>query len=241
MRGFRAVVIAGVGGFAMTAAAHAADPPDNWASLDFKKPNFTELISGWYVRGDLGYRKQSIGSVEVPPPGIVTGSSLEDTWTLGFGGGYKYQWFRADVTLDYANRARFQGDTAAATGFYSAKIDSFTLLGNVYLDLGTWAGFTPYVGAGVGATNLRTHEYTNVTIDEPGFSVADATRWNLSWAYMGGVSYQFSPRLLFDVSYRYLKIGDAVSGTEPPAYTTRSYFRDISAQEVRVGLRWMLD
>jgi hypothetical protein len=32
-----------------------------------------------------------------------------------------------------------------------------------------------------------------------------------------------------------------VSGTEPPAYTTRTYFRDMSAQEVRVGLRWMLD
>jgi opacity protein-like surface antigen len=241
MRGFRALVPAAVGGIAMTAAAHAADPAGTWSPLEFKKPYTTELISGWYVRGDFGFSKPTIAAVEVPPPQVVTSWNLQSSPTLGFGTGYKYKWFRSDVTLDYANRGRFQGDTAAVPGYYTAKLDSFTLLANVYLDLGDWGGFTPYIGAGVGTSHLRTHEYTNVTIQEPGFGVNDATRWNLSWAAMGGIAFRFSPSLLLDVGYRYLKMGDAVSGTEPPAYTTRTYFRDITAQEVRVGLRWVLD
>lgn len=236
MRGFKVLIGAWVCGIAMTAAAHAADPAETWRP-EFKKPHYTELISGWYVRGDLGYRKNSIDSIDAPAPNLATSSSIQNTWALGAGAGYKYNWFRTDVTLDYAKRAQVFGDTATTPAYYSVKIDALTLLANVYLDMGTWGGLTPYIGAGVGTTNLRTHEYTTTTWN----GIADAREWNLSWAAMGGVSYQFSPTLLLDVSYRYLKLGDAVSGAEPPAYTTRTHFRDLTAQEVRVGLRLMLD
>ena len=201
---------------------------------------YTHLVSGWYFRTDLGYRKQRIESVEAPPPELVTQFQFRNAYTLGLGGGYKWKWFRADVTLDYGTQARFQGDTATTAGCYSAKIDSYTLLANVYFDLGNWGGFTPYIGAGIGTSHLRTHQYSNLTITSSN-DVAPATRWNLSWAAMAGVSYQFTNNLLLDVGYRYLRLGDAVSGTEPMAYTTRTYFRDITAQEVRVGLRLLLD
>ena len=240
MRGFKVLVTAGICGVAMTATAHAADPAETWVP-EIKKEIYTDLISGWYVRGDLGYRKQTIGTFEAADPGVATSWNLNSATTFGFGGGYKYKWFRADMTFDYANTARFQGDTATTIGFYDAKIDSYTLLANVYLDLGTWAGFTPYIGAGVGGSNIRVQQYTNALILEPRDGVQNTTRWNLSWAYMGGVSYRFSPNLVLDVSYRYLNLGEAASGTEPPPYTDRSYFRDMSAKEVRVGLRWMLD
>lgn len=240
MRVSRTFAIAAVCGVAMTASARAADVPGSWLP-DFKKQAFTDLVSGWYVRGDIGYSKPKIGSVEVPAPQTVTQWGLDNSYTLGLGGGYKYQWFRADVTVDYANRGKFHGDTATVPSYYTAKIDSFTILANVYLDLGTWSGFTPYVGAGVGTTHLRMHEYTNVTINEPGDGVVDTTRWNLSYAGMAGVAFQFSPKLVLDVGYRYLIMGDAVSGPEPVAYTDRSYLRDLKAHEIRVGLRWVLD
>ncbi len=240
MRTSKAFVIAAVCGIAMTAPASAADMPGSWLP-DIKKQLFTDLVSGWYVRGDIGYSKQSINSVEVPAPQTVTQWDLQNAVTLGFGGGYKYQWFRADVTVDYANRGKFQGDTATVPSYYTAKLDSFTILANAYLDLGTWSGITPYVGAGVGTTHLRTHEYTNITIQEPGFSVVDTTRWNLSYAGMAGIAVHFSPKMILDVGYRYLKMGDAVSGPEPPAYTDRTYLRDLKAHEIRIGLRWVLD
>jgi len=229
----------------MIAPAHAADPPGAWLP-DFRKPYYTELISGWYARADLGYRKHDIGSVEAPTANAVTGSRIDNAWTLGFGGGYKYKWFRSDVTLDYANKARFYGETAQGPGYFTAQIDSFTLLGNVYLDMGTWAGFTPYIGAGIGTTNLRTHEF-RIAGQLPSEGVADTTRWNFSWAAMGGVSYQISPSMLLDVGYRYLQMGEAISGiltpnTPTPAINTaRVSLRDMTAQEIRVGLRWMLD
>lgn len=164
MRGFRVLVTASVCGLAMTVAAHAADPPGRWLP-EFKKPFYTDLISGWYVRGDLGYRINDINSVDAPKP--TTAFFIENAWTLGFFGGYKYKWFRSDVTLDYGNAARFRGDIAGIPEFYKAKIDSFTLLANVYLDLGTWAGLTPYIGAGAGTTNLRVRQYTNLTVNPP--------------------------------------------------------------------------
>lgn len=237
MRGFRALVTSLVCGLALTAPAAAADMPGTWLP-DLKKQLYTDLISGWYIRGDLGYRKGKIGSVDSPTP--TTAYSLEDAWTFGGGAGYKYKWFRSDVTLDYANAARYRGDTAATPEYYRGKIDSFTLLANVYLDMGTWAGFTPYIGVGAGTTNLRIRQYENISM-VPTDGLADTTRWNLTWAYMGGISYRVSPSMLIDVSYRYLNLGEASSGTEPPANTSRTYFRDMTAQEVRVGLRWMLD
>jgi opacity protein-like surface antigen len=238
--GFKALVTAAVGGLVLTAGAQAADPAGTFVP-EVKKEFYTDLISGWYVRGDLGYSMPTIGSVQVPAPQVVTQWELQNSVTLGLGGGYKHHWFRADVTVDYANRGRFQGDTAAVQAYYTAKIDSFTILANVYLDLGTWGGFTPYVGAGVGTTHLRTHEYTNITIIEPWQGVEDTTRWNFSWAAMGGVAFRFSPKGVVDLGYRYLKLGDAVSGTEPLAHTDRTYLRDIKAHEFRIGLRWMLD
>jgi opacity protein-like surface antigen len=239
MRGFRVPVSAAVCGIAMTAAAHAADPAGPWRP-EFKKPHYTDLISGWYVRGDLGYRVNNIGSVDAPTP--ATGYNVENGWAAGIGTGYKYKWFRSDVTLDYATAVRFRGDIAAVPEFYRAKVDSFTLLANVYFDLGTWAGLTPYIGAGAGTTNQRIRQYSTLAMIPPaGDGVNDTTRWNLSWAFMGGISYRVSPAMLIDVGYRYLNLGDATSGQEPPSSMARTYFRDVTAQEVRVGLRLMLD
>ena len=240
MRVCKAFVIAAACGLAMTASASAADMPGSWLP-DLKKQVYTDLVSGWYVRGDLGFSRPTIGSVEAAPPQVVTQWDLQNSITFGIGGGYKYQWFRADVTVDYASRAQYQGDTAAVQAFYTAKLDSFTILANAYLDLGTWGGFTPYVGAGIGTTNLRTHEYTMVTFNQPGESVVPATRWNLAYAGMAGVAFRFTPNLVLDLGYRYLSMGDAVSGPEPPLRTDSSYLRDIKAHEFRVGLRYVLD
>jgi opacity protein-like surface antigen len=236
MRRFKVFATAWVCCVAMTAAAHAADMPGTWAP-PVEKQVFTDLVSGWYVRGDIGYRQQEFGSIDAPAPDFVTNWSIRSTPTVGFGGGYKYYWFRADVTVDYGTRARFEGDTALAAAFYTARFDSYTILANVYLDLGEWAGFTPYVGVGGGTTNVRMDEFViGSAIPAPASS-----KWNASWAAMAGVAYRVTPRIVIDVGYRYLSMGDALSGTEPPLYTTRTNFTDLTAQELRVGFRWVLD
>ena len=84
MRGFRVLVTASVCGLAMIAAAHAADPPGAWLP-EFRKPYYTELISGWYARADIGYRTNRVGSVDAPAPDTVTASIVQDTFVVGAG------------------------------------------------------------------------------------------------------------------------------------------------------------
>ena len=47
---------------------------------------------------------------------------------------------------------------------YTTKIDALSLLANFYIDLGTWVGFTPYVGAGAGVTYLRSRDYDDTAL-----------------------------------------------------------------------------
>ena len=153
-------------------------------------------------------------------------------------GGHKYKWFRSDVTVDFAKRAQLYGDTATNSRFYSVKIDALTVLANAYLDLGNWGGFTPYVGAGVGMTNLRAHEYTTNVVS--GGRQRRPEMESVLGAH-GRRQLSLLPSLLLDLSYRYLNLGEVATGLLPPGYTSRVTFRDMTAQEIRLGFRWMLD
>lgn len=277
------VGVASAGVVALSASAHAADAPEKWLPTPSFDDRFMPLVSGWYIRGDIGYRKTNIGSVSTPMsqpsgttsldnaltglglagPGIPSfapqvldvmfgtaadpnpaGSpwSIKNGPTFGLGAGYKYKWFRTDVTVDYATPSRIEGGTGIGNRFYSNKIDALTILGNLYLDLGEWGGFTPYIGAGVGASKVALRD---VTYDAAMFPITlpgqQPAQWNFSWAAMGGVSYKITQNMLIDVGYRYLSLGDAVHGFKPPLDMVRLDFKNLTAHEVRIGLRYELD
>jgi opacity protein-like surface antigen len=240
MRGLSALVAAWLAGVAFAATAQAADMSRSWPSQpDFQRPPtpVMEMVSGWYLRGDIGYRINKMGSISgsITP---VTDHRYDNSFMLGGGVGYKYQWFRTDLTFDYGKQGRARGFDAAGTLNYDAKIDTFTTLANLYFDLGTWGGITPYVGAGIGASYLRTSDYINTSLPSTIFSVTP--KWSLSWALMSGLSFQVMPSIVFDVGYRYLKLGDA-EASDRPASAARTSFKNISAQEVRLGIRYLFD
>ena len=58
---------------------------------------------------------------------------------------------------------------------------------------------------------------------------------------MAGVSYQVLPNIAIDLGYRYLSLGDAKSGFEPPANTAFTTVKNLSAQEFRLGFRFLFD
>ena len=135
------------------------------ATYQKPEPKFQELLSGWYIRGDLGYRWNSLESFEAPAP--VTSHEYRNGLSATFGAGHKIDWFRADVTIDRGWRTSYSGTTAtggASQPQYSAKIDALSLLVNGYVDFGTWSGFTPYVGAGVGITRLKSTRYSDSAV-----------------------------------------------------------------------------
>ena len=220
------------------AAARGADVPD-YPSLPMPLPSekslrVDQLISGWYLRGDVGYRFQRVGSASDLVT-TYTNSSIKDAYVGGIGVGYKANWFRTDITGDYGWRAIYSGSTDSGANTVSAKIESFTVLLNGYLDLGTWAGITPYIGGGIGGAQVSTRNYLTVPpqLAEP----PKTARWNLAWAAMAGVSVNLTYNVLLDIGYRHIDMGDVLGG--PSA--NRLTINKLTGDEIRVGVRFILD
>jgi opacity protein-like surface antigen len=118
----------------------------------------------------------------------------------------------------------------------SAKVQTDTALVNLYADLGTWSRFTPYIGAGIGTARVAVSDFVGPTPPTP--SSGANSQWNLAWAAMAGTAFAISRNLQVDVGYRYLGFGNVQTADGPGGHMT---FRNLAAQEVRVGLRWSLD
>ena len=235
MSRLKVLAIAGLVAFAPL-GARAADVPMSLPPVVQQAPVFVQgYQSGWYLRGDLGYRMNDIGSVESSIGINPTGNTINDRFSVGGGGGYKAGWFRMDGTIDYAPGASY----AAGSPDYRMKVETLTALANLYLDLGTWAGITPYIGAGAGLSWVRTGEYFSNALLLPGLDGLKRAHWDVAWAAMGGLTYNLSPNLLLDMSYRYINFG---AGLTPIASNNNQLtLKDLTAQEFRVGLRYNLN
>ena len=219
-------------------------------------------MSGWYLRGDVGVginQMSSLRSTLQPTnalgggaPAISTAySDLGDSGLIGIGVGYQFNnWFRADVTAEYRSSAAYRkGVTYTAfcanpfcLDTYSANVSSAAFMLNGYVDLGTWAGVTPYVGAGVGMVNHRMKSLTDVGAGV-GFA-ADSTKTNFAWALMAGLGYNVTSNLKIDMGYRYINMGSVSSNPIVCELVTSCFFEVQSykhaAHDLRLGVRYML-
>jgi opacity protein-like surface antigen len=240
----RALIVGFMGAFAFVATAHAADPAGSWRppplESGYEKPSPQFLMSGWYLRADVGYRWNNGGRSNSNVVSERYSNSYDGT--LGFG--YKYQWFRADVTYDRSGPTRVSAFTTVATDQpqFTAKIRSETVLVNGYVDFGTWGGFTPYVGGGVGVARLKSANYVDTT-DSPSITgvMGQGTQQNFAWAAMAGVAYQIAPSWMVDVGFRHLDLGDVVSSDGAGSRTNAMVFRNQTVNEARVGVRYLFD
>ena len=122
------------------------------------------------------------------------------------------------------------------TSSYSALL----MLANAYADLGTWHGFTPYVGAGIGGAyvkwdNLRNTVGGITTVHE------GAKNWRFAYAAMAGTSYCLTDRLKLDVGYRYARVnGGRMFELAPagPGGAGPGFDRGFDIHEGRAGLRY---
>ena len=141
-----------------------------------------EFGTGWYLRGDISWAREKT-PVVFADPALATGTKLTNGYSITLGGGYKFNnWFRTDLTYDYIKEVNVAARSANFTCYDSVnpvndingvlvalhapqnscysrqqgKLSRHVLLANGYLDLGTWSGVSPYVGAGVGTAFGRT-------------------------------------------------------------------------------------
>lgn len=236
-------------------------------------PEYTGTIAGvggWYIRGDLGYNASIKGdNPTYKTLDFATSTTSTNTfdparfsrdYTMNVGGGYQFNDFlRSDLTLDYF-RSAFTGkgnwepcepSLKESCRYKGQDMSSLGLLLNGYVDLGTYWGLTPYVGAGAGMSYVKwggVDQYTrcagncdNVSADMLSREGADS--WRFTYALMAGTSYDLTDRLKLDFGYRFSQVagGDMsnFNGYENAsgAFGEKSRDKGFTRHEFRTGLR----
>ncbi|WP_279477707.1 outer membrane protein [Aureimonas sp. SK2] len=225
--------------------------------------------TGFYLRADVAYgfdasfggtqRLSRFGSTITDR---TRGWDLDGGFGAGAGIGYKASdLLRFDATIDYwrrdveaANGAGwFCGFGPACGARDRGEIEAVELMGNAYLDLGTFAGFTPYVGGGVGAVHVSYSDVTGAATCPGGLTACPALgagaryggedSWRFAYALSAGVSYDVTEKIAIDTGYRYLNVqdGDAYR-FEPAAGTLLASDDDgFDRHTIRAGLRFRFD
>ncbi len=270
MGSLKALTLAGVVAVAAIQTAQAADllpPPPPIEAPPLRGPIED---SGFYVRVDAGLANTNASGLRSTFDSPWTESSLSasygpvsvgDSGIVGLGAGYQFNsWFRADVTGEYRNAVSYHASQTyqnaayancnPANGTicgdaYTGQVKTGLFLANGYLDMGSWYGFTPYVGGGVGVAAYQTSGITDNSVwPLGGFGfAANHSGTNFAWALMAGASYHITPNLLLDAGYRYVNMGTlstgAISCGATPCFHEVQHF-DMYSNDVRVGLRWLL-
>jgi opacity protein-like surface antigen len=258
MGNFRTIALAGALSLAAVLPVHAADllPPP--PPMEPYAPP-VEIGGGWYLRGDIGFSNQRVEKLSnaiVPPNQQVIDLGFDAAPFMGIGVGYQFNsWLRMDVTGEYRGKATLHGmdtytpEPNSPTGFgsnvYDGTKSEITGLVNAYLDLGTWGGVTPFIGAGVGYTQNTIDHFRDTNIPTGGVAYGRSkSKGGLAWALYAGLGFQVSKNLTLELGYRYLNLGDAESG-DITTYTGVSNiynpmkFHDIDSHDIKFGLRWL--
>jgi opacity protein-like surface antigen len=241
-------------------AARAADMPLPPVSVP---PIEDYVASGWYLRGDIGMSNQRVKSLfNVLYDSVSSVDTVQKDFDsaplFGIGVGYQFNsWLRTDITGEYRGKANFHGldivqsgGTTTTNEFRGSKSE-WLVLANLYADLGTWYSFTPFIGAGIGASHNTISNFTSTCVvglcDDGSVGYGDTTsKWNFAWALHAGVSYKVNSQLSLEFAYRYVRLGDALSGDLKTFDGTNAIynpmeFHNISSHDLKFGVRWLLE
>ncbi len=263
--------------------AHAADydPPmviEQEEYLEEVVP--VEIGSGWYLRGDIGYAVGAVASgsftnttFRVPtndyPTANFNNARFSGGISAGVGFGYRFtDYFRSDLMLERGD-LNFSGTAAmpgpcpgqaastTCTDTATATMTNTSLMANAYVDLGTFARFTPYIGAGAGVVLTTYNNASSAYTCVPGAASCAAvpatpgthegsTSWRFSYAAMAGIAFDLSKNFKLDVGYKFRHVGAG------DMYRFTQFDQNLGANgvqardpgfishEVRVGLRYEL-
>jgi opacity protein-like surface antigen len=262
MRSVKFLVAAGAASL-LSSAAFAADMPSIMPPPQYYAPPAQDF-GGWYLRGDIGFSNQKVDRLNNALDATTTTSvqdlSFNTAGIFGAGVGYQFNhWFRADITGEYRGNSDFSGTDqitypgGVGTDVYHATKSEWVALANAYVDLGTWWCITPFVGAGVGAARVSIANFTDQGIANngggalPGLALADnVAKWNLAWALHAGVAYKVNPNFTVELAYRYLNMGDGMTGDLRTFDGTNNVvnpmtFKNITSQDLMLGVRWNLE
>lgn len=166
---------------------------------------------------------------------------------------------RAEVALGYKYRKVDDKNTAytqnvaapnnVGTATVDAKVQSFTVMLNAYLDLIEYYRFVPYIGFGVGASfnkigalNTRFFVPANAGAVPPGTAETrnGRTQGSLAWQLTLGTAYRVTNDWSADLYYRYSDLGKIKTQRVSNAAAGVNNFATakLNNHEVMVGVRY---
>jgi opacity protein-like surface antigen len=240
--------------------AHAADiyeaPP---AQVVEAPPPPPPLDRGIYLKSYIGQANPEVGNIWTQGYNtnsfVVHHDEINSSPLYGLGIGWQHNhWLRFDLTGEYRGDAVLVahdqypagGGSTAGTNEYTADIKSWLGLANAYIDLGCWRGFTPYVGAGIGFATISVDGLKDTNIPQNSVLFGDDhSTTNFAWALYAGTSYDITPQLSLDLSYRYANLGTASSGVvsaynNPANNYSGLFVKDITSNDLLLGFRYKL-
>jgi opacity protein-like surface antigen len=238
-------------------------PPPPPHCLTPPPPPPIEEFGGWYIRGDIGMTNQAVERLEnalfaTTTNLVMVDKNFESGMLFGLGIGYRWNtWLRFDATGEYRGETGFHGlDTWTAVApdpnpgprfnNYTAKKSELLFLANIYADLGTWSGFTPFVGAGIGFSRIGIHSFRDMGTDGLNVTLGyanSAYKWNFAYALHAGVAWELTKHTTVEFAYRYTYLGDGESG-DIISYTGANtiynpmLFKGIDSHDFKLGLRY---
>jgi opacity protein-like surface antigen len=246
----------------------SAEPGERFAIADVSRP-----FDGYYLRADISAARPDFSGFSqgdlTQNGGYFESASIgtQPVFALGLGRRLN-EYLRIDLTGEYRSASHLNAydnltaeiisthDILQANTRYAGLFSSAVGLANAYLDLGTWRGFTPYIGGGIGfarneISDLHTSTAGSLTDASTGAVITQYTsatassnsQWNFAWALMAGASVALNDRVTLDVGYRYIDLGSGSSASSGALICNCGTIgqplkiHDLTANEFRVGVR----
>ncbi|MER8439628.1 porin family protein [Mesorhizobium sp. M1312] len=241
---------------ALTLAAIALMPLSQTLGADYDPPIYVdqapdyvpvEVGSGWYLRGDVAYLPEKSFEDEDFAFTPASFSDNEDPIFASIGFGYHFNdYLRADLNFGYlpGNKIGVGYDDGTTVASASLKNYAFSGMLNGYVDLGTYVGITPYLGAGIGVVQsnrkLSASYFTDNNDPTDDFVLQDdKTQYSFAYTLNAGLAYQVSKNVSVDLGYQYFSAPDAEYATAE-SLTSYPIDKGISNHQVKLGLRYDL-
>ncbi len=190
--------------------------------------------NGFYVGGNAG--------LIVPRDSTFKDSGSGDTnvsyhpgFSIGALGGYKFvNNIRVEGEIGYKNAMTDdakQSDNPSRK--YDSRVSATDLMANAFYDIKTpyTAGFTPYLGGGIGLAVLMT---SDGTVNGTGRTIDRSNDTVFAYQAGGGVAYDITKNVTLDLGYRYF--GTTEGTLKTSVGTTEKV--DFSNHNVILGVRY---
>lgn len=156
----------------------------------------------WYIAGNLG--ASFANDSDNTQMGFTVTSEFDTGVIASVAGGHTFGGFRAEGELAY-----IQNDVSSLEAFGTSldatgDVGVTALMANVYYDFNTDSKWKPYIGAGIG--------YSNISIDNLGASgvvIADDSAGAFAYQLKAGIGYAFTDSLDGTLGYRFFGTADA--------------------------------